>query len=110
MPKSTAYVFSLLIGCSPAIDKPIPPPNPPVDTNYCERMCQHLETLGCEEGEPVYNSDLPGPQDVPNQSCPAFCEELQGKGFFVNPRCVSTVPSCDQIEAYRKLDPQSCKI
>lgn len=75
-------------------------------------MCDHIgpQGLKCEEGEPVYNNDLPGPEGVPNQSCAENCKELQTKGFFVNPRCVSTVTACDQIEASRQKEPDVCKL
>jgi hypothetical protein len=74
-------------------------------------MCDHIgpEGLRCEEGNPLYNNDLPGAEGVPNQSCKDNCEELQKKGFFVNPRCVATVQRCDQIEDYRQKQPDVCK-
>jgi hypothetical protein len=97
-------------GCPPPEPKPIPPPNPPVDTDWCKAMCDHLgpDNLDCEEGTDVYNSDKPGPKDVPNQTCEDWCVEMQDKGLFLNPRCVSTVPSCREIEEYRQKEPKSC--
>lgn len=71
-------------------------------------MCKHLADLKCPEAEPVYNSDKPGPVDVPNQTCSDFCQEIQGNGVALNPKCVEIVPSCDLIEAYRQKDPASC--
>lgn len=71
-------------------------------------MCKHLSTLGCEEGKPVYNSDLGGPVGVPNQSCVDFCQELQDSGYFVNPKCVLLVTRCDEVEEHQLLDPASC--
>ena len=100
-----ALVPVFLFGCP----QHIPPPNPPPDTDWCGKMCSHLKELGCEEGESVYNNDLPGKKDVPNQSCEDFCVELQDKGFFVNPRCVSYVESCDDIEDIRQKEPKTCK-
>lgn len=99
-----------LAGCPVGPTNVTPAPNPPPDTDLCVRMCQHLESLGCEEGKPVYNNDLPGPEGVPNQSCADNCEELQNKGFFVNPRCVATVQTCDQIEDSRQKEPNVCKL
>lgn len=89
-----------------------PAPNPPPNTDLCVVMCARIgpQGLGCEEGGPVYNNDLPGPSGVPNQSCVANCEELQTKGFFVNPKCVATVPSCGKIEEYRLKSPDECQI
>jgi hypothetical protein len=73
-------------------------------------MCSHLQGLGCEEGQAVYNSDKPGPTDVPNQSCEDWCTELQDPNhlYFINPRCVALVPTCEDIEVYRKKSPTSC--
>ena len=101
--------FIVLVGC-PNTDLVVPPPNPPVDTDWCGRMCKHLQGLGCEEGQPVYNNDKPGPPDVPNQSCEEWCTELQDPDhlYFINPRCVATVPSCEDIEPYRQKDPGEC--
>ena len=100
-------LFTLtLVGCP--VDPPIAPPNPPPDTNLCAAMCDHLAKLGCEEGKPVYNNDLPGPKDVPNQSCADNCTELQKKRFFVNTKCVLTVERCTQVEDFRQKDPATC--
>ena len=51
------------------------------DTDQCGAMCLHIGPSGlkCPEGEPLYNSDLPGPKDVPNQSCEDWCKDQQGK-------------------------------
>lgn len=97
-----------LAGCPGSIDQPVSPPIKPPDTNLCAKMCDHLMELGCEEAKPVYNSDKPGPVDVPNQTCTDFCEELQNNGVSVNPRCVLKAPACEQIETYRQKDPASC--
>jgi len=71
-------------------------------------MCSHLVKLGCEEGSPVYNSDKPGPPDVPNYSCKDFCVEMETNGVLVNPKCVATVPECSLVEEYRHKDPETC--
>jgi hypothetical protein len=103
-------LLMLVAGCPQTPDRPVPPPNPPPDTDWCRTMCEHIGPKGlkCEEGEDVYNNDLPGPTGVPNQSCADNCVELQNKGFFVNPRCVTDVPSCDKIEEYRQHDAATC--
>ena len=107
MTRHTFLVGFLLAGC-PGPSNVVPPPNPPPDTDLCASMCQHLQKLGCEEGKDLYNNDLPGPNGVPNQTCAANCKELQDKGFAVNPRCVSTVQKCDEIEAYRQKESKTC--
>lgn len=92
----------LVIGCPPS--KMPPSPNPAVipDTDLCADMCTHLQMLGCEEAKPVYDSDRPGPSDVPNLTCTQFCEEQQHKGTFINPRCVMKVAKCSEIEDARQ--------
>jgi hypothetical protein len=74
-------------------------------------MCAHIGPvdeggLGCAEGQPVYDSTLPGDAGVPNESCTQFCEKQQANGVFINPRCVMQVTSCSQIETARA---QTCQ-
>ncbi len=71
-------------------------------------MCRHLQSLGCPEGDAVYNDDLPGPVDVPNQSCEDFHRGLSEDGIPVNAKCVRLAPTCDEVEAYRQKDPSEC--
>lgn len=95
-----------LVGCPSGPDYP-ETPTPP-DTNLCGKMCDHLSKLGCDEAKAVYDIDMPGPPDVPNVTCQAFCERLQKRGTFQNPRCVLEVKSCDGIERARQRDPNAC--
>lgn len=109
--RSTLLVFAalLFVACPPVQQDPVvPAPNPPPDSDVVDAMCNHLQELGCEEGKPVYNDNLPGPVDVPNQSCGDFYRELQTQGVFVNPRCVVKVPDCSSIEDYRAKQPEAC--
>lgn len=97
-----------LIACPQAHS---PNPSPPPDSDLCAAMCQHIGPtsaggLGCPEGDPVYDSDLPGPPDVPNKSCLDFCKGQQTNGIFLNPRCVIQVKTCAEIEDARK---KTCK-
>lgn len=96
-----------LVSCQPTKEAPSPSPKVIPDTELIPQMCQHIGPkdkggLGCEEGNPVYNSDIAGPPGVPNQSCADYYKELQDRGFFVNPRCILQVPSCSQIEPARQ--------
>jgi hypothetical protein len=89
-------------------------PNPQPDSEICAQMCDHIGPkdnggLGCEEGNPVYDSDKPGPKDVPNETCEEFCKITQNNGISMNPRCVALVDSCDQIESARAKNPNTCK-
>jgi hypothetical protein len=97
-----------LMGCPPP--KEAPSPNPVPDSELCGPMCKHIgpktaenpKGLGCPEGEPLYDSDRPGPVDVPNLDCETWCKEQQAKGVFINPRCVMQVKTCDEIEPARQ--------
>lgn len=106
-----SLLLILLLGCHPK-PSPNPPPGPTPDPDpamsACEAMCQHIgpKGLGCEEGDPVYDSDLPGEPGVPNQSCTSFCEKQQENGLDLNPRCVARVQSCSEIETAR----QNCEL
>lgn len=85
---------------------PTPAPTPRVvpapDSDSLGAMCQHLKKLGCEEGEDVYDSDVPGDAGVPNVTCEAAYRKMQENGVFLNPKCVLKVTSCSEIEAARK--------
>lgn len=105
----------LLLGCPKPTDRDSPSPAPitPPDTDLCGSMCKHIGPkaqggLGCEEGDPVYDSDRSGPPDVPNMTCEEFCRMSQDRGSFINPRCVRLVKSCSEIETARKRKPASC--
>ena len=94
MRRETALVAALFAAaCNPAAS---PNPVPVPDSNYCPQMCQVIGPadaggLGCAEGEPLYDSTLPGPANVPNESCTQFCTRQQSLGVFVNPKCVMQV-------------------
>ena len=64
-------------------------------------MCDHLRSLHCAEGQPVYDSDRPGPVGVPNETCEEFCQQEEQNGINLNTLCLSQVPTCDQIEEWR---------
>jgi hypothetical protein len=100
-------LLALLTGCpTSGTISPFISPAPVPDSSLCASMCQHIGPvdaggLGCEEGEPLYDSTKPGPLGVPNETCTEFCQHQQANGVFINPRCVMTVTSCSQIEAAR---------
>lgn len=99
----------LLTGCPTSGHNPGPqPPTPTPGDDLIPAMCDHLAELGCEEGASVYNDNLPGPEDVPNQTCADFYLEVQAAGVPVNPKCVLRAPSCDKIADYRAKDPEDC--
>lgn len=106
-----SLVTLLLAGC-PRTDHIAPGPDviDVPDSDLCGKMCKHIgpEGLKCEEGEPVYDSDKPGPVGVPNTSCEEFCKMSQALGMPLNPRCVSLAPTCDAIEDFRVKNPETC--
>lgn len=108
-----ALLGLLSVGCPSRVDveSPSSAPLTPPDTELCGEMCEHIgaKGLNCEEGQAVYDSDLPGEKDVPNLSCNEFCKTSQDRGSFINPRCVLLVKTCDEIESARKKTPDSCK-
>lgn len=103
------FLASTLAGCPGTGGDPhVPAPNPPPDSDLIGEMCAHLKRLNCEEGEGVYNDSLPGEVDVPNQSCTEYYKEMQELGVFANPKCVSLVKKCSEIEDARAKDPKTC--
>jgi hypothetical protein len=101
-----------LAGCPKTVDREAPGPSPikPPDTDLCGKMCAKIGPSGlkCEEGQSVYDSDKPGPVDVPNVTCESFCRTTQDRGAFLNPKCVALVKSCAEIEPARKKKPETC--
>lgn len=104
------FVVLCLLGCASEQSIPKPPPDTASDPTYCEQACTRLADLGCPEGAPVYNSDLPGPVDVPNQTCTAWCRELQERDAALNPRCLMGIQDCAKVEDYRAKDPATCPL
>jgi hypothetical protein len=107
----TFCICFLVSACHQEVVKPTPKP----DSDICFQMCQHIGPkekggLGCEEGNPVYDSDKPGPKDVPNESCEEFCKITQNNGVSINPKCILLVKTCDQIEFARTKNPNICEL
>jgi hypothetical protein len=106
-----SLLFIFLVGCC---QTPIINPSPKPDAgSLCAQMCQHIGPkekggLGCEEGNPVYDSDKPGPKDVPNETCEEFCNDKVKNKIDMNPKCLVKVPSCDKIEEYRAKNSNEC--
>lgn len=84
-----------------ACEAKVPAPKPAPDSDLCEDMCNYLTQLGCEEAQPLYDSELPGPRGIPNETCVQWCVKQQAKGLYLNPRCVMQAKSCLEIEELR---------
>lgn len=53
----------------------------------CQRFCQHLQKLGCEEGKPLADGT----------SCQSFCVGSTIAGNDLNIDCVTKVKSCGEL-------------
>jgi len=80
----TLFTLIALSTCGP----PKPDPKLPTDTHNCDDACTKLKSLGCEEGEPLEDGT----------SCVEFCTKTQESGHALNPSCVMTIKSCDELE------------
>jgi hypothetical protein len=85
---SPLLLLILCVAC-PSQDS-VPEPEIPVveGTEWCERAEKNLVALGCEEGKPTKKG----------KSFAQVCKETQDNGVDLNPKCLSTIKSCDQID------------
>ncbi len=74
-----------------------PTPIEPTDTADCAGACQHLQDLGCEEGEPLEDGT----------TCEAFCEATQKSGHALRPACIITIPYCEAMEELCMTEPRA---
>lgn len=84
--KKLILVALALTGCGPWIYPPMPVE--PDDTDKCPAACERLRALGCEEGEPLSDGT----------TCEKFCLDTQKAGHSLNPSCVMTISTCDEVE------------
>jgi hypothetical protein len=93
--------FALFNDCAPINNSPTPPHPTPVviDTDQCGAAETNLHSL-CN-ADPVKNSyccQVVAPTKK-GKSYTQFCQDKQLQGVFLNPKCVSSVTSCEQIDA-----------
>lgn len=56
----------------------------------CERACQRLAALGCEEAQPTDDG----------ASCVDVCSNVEGSGAVtLDPECVVQIAQCEDIDA-----------
>ena len=82
-------ISTLIIGCQ-LTDNYITPPKPTPqvqDTKYCVLAEKRLLELGCEEGLPLKDGT----------GFAKFCEDTQSNGIFLNPKCLSEIKSCEEV-------------
>lgn len=77
-------VMMLTVSC-----KSMPPmPIEPTGTSSCPAACDRMKMLFCPEGE-----------DIPNgPTCVQFCIETQERGHSLNPQCLKTINTCEEIK------------
>jgi hypothetical protein len=104
-----SFVIVLLI-CVACNHRPVSPRPPEVmDTENCSAACDNLKRLRCEEGNSiptgldcVSDAECGRGEDCFERKCVApcdtFCRETQNWGVWLQPRCVSMISSCTQLE------------
>lgn len=64
-------------------------PTPVVtDTNYCKVAEEHLLSLSCEVAKPTKKEVV----------FEEFCKQTQQAGVFINPKCLSEVKTCEEVD------------
>jgi len=87
-----AFVIALANNaCPPSVaTNPVPPHPTPivVDVDMCDAAEAHLIALGCPEGQPTKRGTR----------FADICRELSAAGIFPNPRCLSTIKTCVEVD------------
>jgi len=77
----------LVVSCK-TLPEPIDPvPIEPTGTSSCPEACEMLKAFGCPEGEDF----------VGGPTCVQFCVEVQESGHSMNPQCIKTIESCEEV-------------
>lgn len=97
----TLLLSTMFQNCLPSTTDPVPPrPTPiPIDTNMCQSAEQHLQQL-CD-ADKVNNSyccAVAAPTKK-GKTFTQFCEQKQNDGVFLNPKCLSEVKTCNDIDS-----------
>ena len=102
--KAVVILLSLfaLHDCVPTIGSdPVPPrPTPiPTDTNMCESAQQHLDQM-CK-ADPSGNAYCCAvvASTKKGKTFTQFCQDKQNDGVALNPKCLSEVKSCGEIDS-----------
>lgn len=91
--------FAILINVGCPRNPVSPHPTPVVtDTNMCVEVETHLTQMcNANPTKNAYCCQVSAPTKK-GKSYTQFCIEKQNQGVFLNPKCVSQVTSCDQID------------
>lgn len=80
---------------------PVPPrPTPiPTDTNLCESAEKHLDKMCKSDAQGnSYCCAVVAPTKK-GKSFTKFCQDKQNEGIALNPKCLSEVKSCGEIDS-----------
>lgn len=107
MKKNILISFLFLIVLVPACPNPdnLNPPQPPKPTpvptgsEYCKLADMHLyDMCQADSNKNKYCCEV-GAKTKKGKTYTEFCIEKQNQGVFLNPKCLSTITSCNQIDA-----------
>lgn len=105
MKKTIAVLFLALTACNSSQTQSTQNPNIVVqpDINYCKAGCERLASLknadgtdGCPESKTILE------RDGGRTTCEEFCTITEKNGRALDPKCWTTLQSCDEIEACRR--------
>lgn len=103
MKKLLLLLTFALINCNLTPSDPKPNIIVPNDIFYCKAGCETLSNLtnsdgtkGCPESKDLVF------RDGGKETCEEFCTITEKNGRALNPKCWTTLKSCDEIEACRK--------
>ena len=99
---SIILTAAVIFSCQPQANnlKPIDYRETPIptDTAYCSVAEKHLNDL-CEQNRTANNfCCVVGSHTAKEKSFTEFCRETQEAGIALNPRCLSSILTCDQID------------
>lgn len=103
--KKLLSLLLLTVACCNVSTQGDPTPNivVPDSVNYCAAGCAHLQTLPGPDGKLgcLESRDLKM-NDGGVESCTQFCTITEQNGRDIEPKCWTTLQSCDEIESCRK--------
>lgn len=83
------FLAAVVIGCKGCRHfRPPPMPVTPTDSDMCPAACNRMAELKCPEAQPLADGT----------DCVTFCLRTQSAGHSLNPTCLATIDSCEQIE------------
>lgn len=103
--KTLLILLALLPTCTSSQTQGDPKPNivVPKDVDYCRAGCEKLASLPGQDGkEGCLESRVILERDGGKTTCEEFCTITEKNGRALDPKCWTTLQSCDEIEACRK--------